>query len=82
MKFPLRVHLAITLVWMILALYLIFLYAPQETTMGEVQRIFYIHFQQHLVVGRLAQEGSALGLERFQFRRRLFFRPTHDRSDP
>ncbi len=37
------VHLAISLVWFLIALYLIFLYAPQEMTMGEVQRIFYIH---------------------------------------
>jgi heme exporter protein C len=44
MKFPLRVHLAVTLAWMFLALYLTFLYAPQELTMGEVQRIFYVHF--------------------------------------
>ena len=29
---------------MVTALYLIFLYAPEEMTMGEVQRIFYIHF--------------------------------------
>src|SRR5271169_265341 len=42
--FPHQVHIAITLVWFIVALYMIFLYAPQEATMGEVQRIFYIHF--------------------------------------
>lgn len=36
-------HLVLTLVWMLVAFYLIFLYAPQEVTMGEVQRIFYIH---------------------------------------
>src|SRR5213595_86871 len=42
--FPPAVHLAITLVWFIVALYMIFLYAPREQTMGEVQRIFYIHF--------------------------------------
>lgn len=36
-------HLAITLVWILVALYLIFYYAPQEATMGEVQRIFYAH---------------------------------------
>jgi len=41
--FPMSVHLAVTLVWMVVALYLIFLYAPQEMTMGEVQRIFYVH---------------------------------------
>ena len=38
------VHLSITLAWLVVALYMIFLYAPQEVTMGEVQRIFYIHF--------------------------------------
>ncbi|HEV3276956.1 MAG TPA: cytochrome c biogenesis protein CcsA [Terriglobia bacterium] len=43
-KFPMTLHLAITLAWMVIALYLIFLYAPEELTMGEVQRIFYIHF--------------------------------------
>jgi heme exporter protein C len=36
-------HLILTVLWMIVALYMIFLYAPQELTMGEVQRIFYIH---------------------------------------
>jgi len=36
-------HLILTVVWMIVALYMIFLYAPQELTMGEVQRIFYVH---------------------------------------
>lgn len=36
-------HLILTAVWMIVALYMIFLYAPQEASMGEVQRIFYIH---------------------------------------
>jgi heme exporter protein C len=37
------VHTIVTLLWMVLALYLVFLYAPQEATMGEVQRIFYFH---------------------------------------
>lgn len=37
------VHLLVTLAWLFVALYMIFLYAPQELTMGEVQRIFYIH---------------------------------------
>jgi heme exporter protein C len=41
--FPPAVHLIVTLAWFLLALYMIFLYAPQELTMGEVQRIFYIH---------------------------------------
>jgi heme exporter protein C len=35
--------LIVTTVWLLVATYLIFLYAPQEMTMGEVQRIFYIH---------------------------------------
>jgi heme exporter protein C len=44
MKMPsATAHLSITLVWMIVAMYAIFLYAPREETMGEVQRIFYIH---------------------------------------
>lgn len=38
------VHLIVTLAWLVVALYMIFLYAPQEATMGEVQRIFYVHF--------------------------------------
>lgn len=42
--FPPSVHLAITLAWLVIALYMIFLYAPPEATMGEVQRIFYVHF--------------------------------------
>ncbi|HUI43432.1 MAG TPA: cytochrome c biogenesis protein CcsA [Terriglobia bacterium] len=37
-------HLGVTLLWMVVALYMIFLYAPEELTMGEVQRIFYVHF--------------------------------------
>jgi len=41
--FPMTAHLALTAVWLLVALYMIFLYAPQELTMGEVQRIFYIH---------------------------------------
>jgi heme exporter protein C len=36
-------HLIATLLWIFVALYLIFEYAPEEVTMGEVQRIFYIH---------------------------------------
>ncbi len=43
MKKSFSLHLAVTAVWILAALYMIFLYAPQETTMGEVQRIFYIH---------------------------------------
>ncbi len=39
-----NLHLLLTVFWMVVALYLSFLYAPQELTMGEVQRIFYIHF--------------------------------------
>ncbi|HLY62704.1 MAG TPA: cytochrome c biogenesis protein CcsA [Terriglobia bacterium] len=42
--FPASIHLALTFVWLVVSLYLIFLYAPQEETMGEAQRIFYIHF--------------------------------------
>jgi heme exporter protein C len=42
--FPPTIHLAITLVWLVVSLYMIFLYAPEEATMGEAQRIFYIHF--------------------------------------
>jgi heme exporter protein C len=41
--FPPIAHLLVTLAWLMVATYLIFLYAPQELTMGEVQRIFYIH---------------------------------------
>jgi heme exporter protein C len=40
---PPTLHLMLTLVWLCVATYLIFLYAPEELTMGEVQRIFYIH---------------------------------------
>src|SRR5690349_818378 len=42
-KFPLRLHAALTLAGLVVTLYMIFLYAPEEMTMGEVQRIFYIH---------------------------------------
>jgi heme exporter protein C len=36
-------HCALTLAWLLVALYMIFLYAPREETMGDVQRIFYVH---------------------------------------
>ena len=42
-KFSQSIILLITTAWLLVATYLIFLYAPQEMTMGEVQRIFYIH---------------------------------------
>lgn len=42
-KFPLTLHLILTLVCAFAALYMVFEYAPEEVTMGEVQRIFYIH---------------------------------------
>jgi heme exporter protein C len=42
-KFPLSVHLLLTLAWIWVALYMTFFYAPEEMTMGQVQRIFYIH---------------------------------------
>ncbi len=42
-KFPMWLHFALTLVGLVVTLYMIFLYAPEEMTMGEVQRIFYIH---------------------------------------
>ncbi len=41
--FPPRLHLIVTFALLLLSLYLIFIYAPQEATMGEVQRIFYVH---------------------------------------
>ena len=42
-KFPISLHFVLTLVGLVVMLYMIFLYAPEEMTMGEVQRIFYIH---------------------------------------
>ncbi len=42
-KFPISLHLLLTLATLSVALYMIFLYAPEEMTMGEVQRIFYVH---------------------------------------
>jgi len=36
-------HLAVTLAWILVALFMIFRYAPEEATMGAVQRIFYVH---------------------------------------
>ena len=42
-RFSSAIHLALTIVWLLIALYMIFLYVPQEMTMGEVQRIFYYH---------------------------------------
>ena len=45
--FPPSIHLAITFVWLVISLYMIFLYAPREATMGEAQRIFTFIFQWH-----------------------------------
>ncbi|MFB3922217.1 MAG: cytochrome c biogenesis protein CcsA [Terriglobia bacterium] len=42
-KLSLTIHLFIALVWILVALYMIFYYAPEEMTMGAVQRIFYAH---------------------------------------
>jgi heme exporter protein C len=42
-RFPISAHIVLTLGGLGAALYMIFLYAPEEMTMGEVQRIFYIH---------------------------------------
>ncbi len=42
-KFPISLHFVLTLVGLVVMLYMIFLYAPEEMTMGEVQRIFYVH---------------------------------------
>ena len=38
-----------TCVAMLVSMYLIFMYAPTEVTMGDVQRIFYFHFASHWV---------------------------------
>jgi heme exporter protein C len=38
-----------TCVTILVSLYLIFMYAPTEATMGDVQRIFYFHFASHWV---------------------------------
>lgn len=37
------VHLLVTLVWLFIAYYLIFLYAPVEMNQGEVYRIIFLH---------------------------------------
>ena len=42
-KFSFTAHLLVVLTWLLVALYMIFFYAPTELTMGNVQRIFYIH---------------------------------------
>jgi len=41
--FPLAAHLWLTGLWIIVALYMIFLYAPVEINQGEVYRIIYLH---------------------------------------
>ena len=53
------VHFLVTLAWMLLAFWMIFLYAPQELTMGEVQRIFYIHAPLAWVAGTLSFSSAA-----------------------
>ncbi len=42
-RFPKSIHLGVTILWLLVAAWMIFYYAPEEATMGEVQRIFYIH---------------------------------------
>lgn len=42
-KFPMWLHFWVTIAGLVVTLYMIFLYAPEEMTMGEVQRIFYVH---------------------------------------
>jgi len=42
-SFSPALHLLVTVAWLWAAAYMIFFYAPREATMGEVQRIFYIH---------------------------------------
>jgi heme exporter protein C len=42
-RFTPAIHLTVTILWLLVASSMIFYYAPQEATMGEVQRIFYIH---------------------------------------
>src|SRR5271157_5291705 len=37
------IHLGVTLIWILVALYMIFLYAPNEVNQGQVYRIMYIH---------------------------------------
>jgi heme exporter protein C len=39
----LRILAILTLVSMVFALYMIFIFAPRETTQGDAQRIFYLH---------------------------------------
>ncbi len=42
-RFSSTIHLALTVVWLLIALSMIFRFAPEEATMGAVQRIFYAH---------------------------------------
>ncbi|MGO9271886.1 MAG: cytochrome c biogenesis protein CcsA [Terriglobia bacterium] len=37
------IHLGVTLIWILVAFYMIFLYAPNEVNQGQVYRIIYIH---------------------------------------
>ncbi len=41
--FPATAHLLVTLIWMVVAFYMIFLYAPVDKAQGEVYRIVYLH---------------------------------------
>ena len=65
-------HLALTLAWMLVALDMIFLYAPQEETMGEVQRIFYIHVPS-AITAFLAYFIVFLGSVAYLSQRRVFW---------
>jgi len=70
-RFPLAVHLTLTLAWLAVALYMIFFYAPTELTMGNVQRIFYIHASS-AITALLAYGFVAVGSVGYLWRRSQF----------
>lgn len=65
-------HALVTLAWLLVALYMIFLYAPREETMGDVQRIFYVHVPS-AITAFLAYFVVALGSVMYLAKRSFFW---------
>jgi heme exporter protein C len=70
--FPRSVHMMVTLAWLLVAIYMIFLFAPREETMGDVQRIFYIHVPS-AITAFIAYGVVALGSAVYLAKRRQFW---------
>ena len=57
-----RIWLGATIALMVLATLAVFLYAPREAKMGEVQRIFYSHVHHVFHTGRAQREPVTIAM--------------------